>query len=1348
MNIFKRTSQLFLILVLVAGNLLTVSPPVTKAAGTVVVNNTDSYMIGTRPLVLQQLDGNDPTNVKASVEVKGIDLGAVNGVAVSDRENVVYATANGTSLTLYKINATSGQAQVVTKLPEGATNAVVHQDKYIYSYFSNGDSFLGTYDLVTGKKTSKKIVGYDAGSGIGGDIGGDLVVDKDGYLWFASNNSGAIAQMNPETAEVIRVIPITNADGKTIDGGVRGISFLPNGQMLLQSGLNESIGHSTLFTLDAKTLSTTYLGIAGDSLSYDLASRVKPEFDPYPPNLESEKSVAVQKKAEGNTDEKNPEVGDTLLYTIRAKNTVQYGVLKNLTISDNLPSSLTYVSGSLKVDGTSVTDAKDQDKGDYTNGTVTGQIGDVKDTDWHTVTFEAKVAKGQAGKDIQNTANVEGDNTPPDKPTTNIEIYPRDPKLESEKSAVLQKKADGNTDEKHPEVGDTLLYTIQARNAIEDSVIEDLVISDKLPQGLSYVPNSLQVDGNPVTDAKDGDNGDITDGTVTGTFGEVKDVKWHTVTFEVTVEKGQAGKDIQNTASVTTGNTPPDKPTTNIEIYPRDPKLTSEKSAVLQKKADGNTDEKHPEVGDTLLYTIKTKNTIEDSLVENLVISDELPEGLAYVPNSLKVDGQAVTDEQDQDNGDVTNRTISGQFGDIKDTDWHTVTFEVTIEKGQSGQDIQNTASVTGENTPPDKPTTEIEIYPRDPKLESEKSAVLQKKAEGNTDEKTPQVGDTLLYTIKTKNLEEDSIVKDLVITDQLPEGLEYVEGSLKVDDQAVTDAKDDDNGDYTKGTVTGQFGDIKDTDWHTITFEAKIAKGQADKSIQNTAKVTGENTPPDEPTTETNIDPRDPKLESEKTSEIAQKAEGNTNEKQVQVGDTLLYIIKTKNSVEDSVIKDLVITDQLPEGLEYVEGSLKVDGQAVTDAKDDDNGDYTKGKVTGQFGNIKDTDWHTVTFEAKVAKGQADKSIQNTAKVTGENTPPDEPTTEIKIDPKDPKLESEKTSKISQKAKGNTDEKQVQVGDTLLYTIKTKNSVEDSVIKDLVITDQLPEGLEYVEGSLKVDGQAVTDAKDDDNGDYTKGKVTGQFGNIKDTDWHTVTFEAKVAKGQADKSIQNTAKVTGENTPPDEPTTEIKIDPKDPKLESEKTSKISQKAKGNTDEKQVQVGDTLLYTIKTKNSVEDSVIKDLVITDQLPEGLEYVEGSLKVDDQAVTDAKDDDNGDYTKGTVTGQFGDIKDNDWHTVTFEAKVAKGSEGKTIQNIGVVKGENVDEPDKPENSTTVEPPNVPEVPANPDQPSEPQQDTPGHHLPNTATAMYNFLLVGFALVLIGAALIVWKRRKRNG
>ena len=156
MNLLKRTSQLFLILVLIVGNLLTVSPSITKAAGTVEVNNTDSYMIGSSPLILYQLDGNNPTRVKASVQVKGMNSTSVNGVAVNDQENVVYATttASGEPV-LYKINATTGQAERVGVLAGGASNAVVHNGKYIHSYASNGEYFLGTYDLATGQKSSK-----------------------------------------------------------------------------------------------------------------------------------------------------------------------------------------------------------------------------------------------------------------------------------------------------------------------------------------------------------------------------------------------------------------------------------------------------------------------------------------------------------------------------------------------------------------------------------------------------------------------------------------------------------------------------------------------------------------------------------------------------------------------------------------------------------------------------------------------------------------------------------------------------------------------------------------------------------------------------------------------------------------------------------------------------------------------------------------------------------------------------------------------------------------------------------------------------------------------------------------
>ena len=87
-----------------------------------------------------------------------------------------------------------------------------------------------------------------------------------------------------------------------------------------------------------------------------------------------------------------------------------------------------------------------------------------------------------------------------------------------------------------------------------------------------------------------------------------------------------------------------------------------------------------------------------------------------------------------------------------------------------------------------------------------------------------------------------------------------------------------------------------------------------------------------------------------------------------------------------------------MPKGLKYVTGSLEIDGDSVTDVKDDDSGDYTDGKVTGYFGDVKDTDWHTVTFKVTVEKGQAGQDIQNTAEVTGENTPPDDPTTKQKF--------------------------------------------------------------------------------------------------------------------------------------------------------------------------------------------------------------------------------------------------------------------------------------------------------------------------------------------------------------
>ena len=86
--------------------------------------------------------------------------------------------------------------------------------------------------------------------------------------------------------------------------------------------------------------------------------------------------------------------------------------------------------------------------------------------------------------------------------------------------------------------------------------------------------------------------------------------------------------------------------------------------------------------------------------------------------------------------------------------------------------------------------------------------------------------------------------------------------------------------------------------------------------------------------------------------------------------------------------LQKIIIEDSLPNGVDYVPGTIKVDGKAVTDALDQDSGHYTTGKIIGNLGDITDTGWHTVTFQAKVKSNQLDKTIRNVGKVMGENIP------------------------------------------------------------------------------------------------------------------------------------------------------------------------------------------------------------------------------------------------------------------------------------------------------------------------------------------------------------------------
>ncbi|MFB6649870.1 isopeptide-forming domain-containing fimbrial protein, partial [Bacillus toyonensis] len=259
--------------------------------------------------------------------------------------------------------------------------------------------------------------------------------------------------------------------------------------------------------------------------------------------------------------------------------------------------------------------------------------------------------------------------------------------------------------------------------------------------------------------------------------------------------------------------------------------------------------------------------------------------------------------------------------------------------------------------------------------------------------------------------------------------------------------------------------------------------------------------------------------------------------EGKVYAGDELTYTVNVKNHGGD-VAGEAMFTDMIPNGTEYVPGSIKVKAngteKAITDAEDNDAGFYKDKKVTVKLGDVQNTEEDpngiTVQFKVRALPSYIGKQVTNKARIdygnllkgSKEYTNSNEVVNEVIA--RNPEIESVKEVKNVQ------GKSRYEVGDTIEYTVKMRNKIENSIAKKIVIEDPLPSGVDYVPGTIKVDGKAVTDAVDQDSGHYTTGKVIGNLGDITDTGWHTVTFQAKVKSDQLDKTIRNVGKITGEN--------------------------------------------------------------------------------------------------------------------------------------------------------------------------------------------------------------------------
>ena len=212
------------------------------------------------------------------------------------------------------------------------------------------------------------------------------------------------------------------------------------------------------------------------------------------------------------------------------------------------------------------------------------------------------------------------------------------------------------------QVGSELVYTIDwVNNAVNDkgeAVAADIIVTDVIPAGTSYVDKSATNGGVYNADTN----------TLTWNLGMQKANASGTVSFKVQVTEAALNNKVENQA--------------DIQIGDNNAETTSKPEVFVPGKASKDENGETLQVGDTLTYTVSYANLGKD--LATVTITDKLPAGLTYVDKSASDDGVY---------NDRAN-TLTWTIENVPAGTTGTVTFKAKVNEDAVQQGIGNKAAV------------------------------------------------------------------------------------------------------------------------------------------------------------------------------------------------------------------------------------------------------------------------------------------------------------------------------------------------------------------------------------------------------------------------------------------------------------------------------------------------------------------------------------------------------------------------------------------------------------------------------------------------------------------------------
>lgn len=763
---------------------------------------------------------------------------------------------------------------------------------------------------------------------------------------------------------------------------------------------------------------------------------------------------------------KDAKVGDEITYTIKLANDKKASsAWKSVVLTDKTPSGMTFIEGSAYVNNVAATHT-------VKNGTLTVNLGDIAAGKTVTVTFKAKINGDMYNQTIYNTAVAKGTNgyvTAADGKKTNS--------YEAKDDGVYVKKGDTapyvikTADKSSANVGDKITYTVKVGNG-DGAVyeIENAKMADTIPAEFDFVDGSVQVDGKSYPYSYDN-----TSRKLSVQIGNLKPNAARTVTFAVTVNKSAYGKTVHNTA-VLSGD--------NIKDTEGKDKGVEIGDGKAKPQIDKTANKSSARVGDKIAYTLTVKNDDTATVpVENGVITDVLPAGLTFEYGSVTLNGKNTNDYTYDEN----TRLLTVNVGTIEPDAKQIIGFTATVNESAYNTIIQNLATLTSDNADPVQDKDDgVAIADGDALLTVSKSA----------DKTTAKVGDTITYTVNAANATgADVNIRDAVMTDTIPNGLTF-RGNVTVDGYSAEYQYDN-----TGKTLTVSLGEIAPNQTKAIRFDVTVNSDAYGMHIENTALVSGSNTP-DKSGTDNDVDIEDGTADGHAGNKT-------TNKTTAAVGDTITYSIRLENGAAATADwENMKVIDVLPDGVSFA-GNVQENGSVTV------NYSYnaTMKTITFTPDAIAAGAQTVLSFDVTVDEGSQGKFIVNTAILddNGKETPM--PDGGVQID------EGNAAPIVKKSASVTT----ANVGDTFTYTITAKNGNKATAAwKNVVMTDTLPTGVKLV-GGVYI------------NNEFALYHLSGNalsvlVGDLEPGESAEITFDVQVLENAAGTTITNTASLDGDN--------------------------------------------------------------------------------------------------------------------------------------------------------------------------------------------------------------------------